>query len=125
MIFTQHYLDCLSQGSYLIGDETTGRAVVVDPRRDIDVYLTEAAEHGLKIERVIETHIHADFLTGHLELAAATGAQISYGEEADLEFPVDPLRDGQRISLGEVSIRDSRDTRSHPGVDLRRGLRAC
>ncbi len=104
MIFTQYYLDCLSQGSYLIGDETTGRAVVVDPRRDIDVYLTEAAEHGLKIERVIETHIHADFLTGHLELAAATGAQISYGEEADLEFPVDPLRDGQRISLGEVSL---------------------
>ncbi|HXO11498.1 MAG TPA: rhodanese-like domain-containing protein [Mycobacterium sp.] len=104
MIFTQHYLDCLSQGSYLIGDESTGRAVVVDPRRDIDVYLTEAAEHGLQIERVIETHIHADFLTGHLELAAATGAQISYSEEADLEFPVQPLRDGQRISLGEVTL---------------------
>lgn len=61
MIFTQHYLDCLSQGSYLIGDETSGRAVVVDPRRDIDEYLSEAAEHGLHIERVIETHIHADF----------------------------------------------------------------
>ena len=104
MIFTQHYLDCLSQGSYLIGDESTGRAVVVDPRRDIDVYLTEAAEHGLQIERVIETHIHADFLTGLLELAAATGAQISYSEEADLEFPVQPLRDGQRISLGEVTL---------------------
>src|ERR1700734_1651599 len=100
MIFTQHYLDCLSQGSYLIGDESTGRAVVVDPRRDIDGYLTEAAEHGLRIDRVIETHIHADFLTGHLELAAATGAQISYSEEAHLAFPVDPLRDGQRISLG-------------------------
>jgi hydroxyacylglutathione hydrolase len=60
MIFTQHYLDCLSQGSYLIGDETTGRAVVVDPRRGSDDYLNEAAEHGLRIERVIETHIHAD-----------------------------------------------------------------
>ena len=104
MIFTQHYLDCLSQGSYLIGDETTGRAVVVDPRRDIDVYLTEAAEHGLTIERVIETHIHADFLTGHLELAAATGAQISYSEEAELEFTVESLRDGQRISLGEITL---------------------
>jgi hydroxyacylglutathione hydrolase len=104
MIFTQHYLDCLSQGSYLIGDESTGRAVVVDPRRDIDVYLTEAAEHGLQIERVIETHIHADFLTGHLELSAATGAQISYGEEADLEFSVDSLHDGQRISLGEITL---------------------
>jgi len=104
MIFTQYYLDCLSQGSYLIGDESTGRAVVVDPRRDIDEYLSEAAEHGLQIERVIETHIHADFLTGHLELAAATGAAISYSEDADIEFPVESLKDGQRISLGEVTL---------------------
>lgn len=104
MIFTQHYLACLSQGSYLIGDESTGRAVVVDPRRDIDEYLSEAAEHGLHIERVIETHIHADFLTGHLELAAATGARICYSEEADVEFPVESLSDGQRISLGEVTL---------------------
>ena len=104
MIFTQYYLDCLSQGSYLIGDESTGRAVVVDPRRDIDEYLSEAAEHGLQIERVIETHIHADFLTGHLELAAATGATICYSEDADVEFPVESLKDGQRISLGEVTL---------------------
>jgi glyoxylase-like metal-dependent hydrolase (beta-lactamase superfamily II)/rhodanese-related sulfurtransferase len=104
MIFTQHYLACLSQGSYLIGDESSGRAVVVDPRRDIDDYLSEAAGHGLRIERVIETHIHADFLTGHLELAAATGASICYSEDADVEFPVEPLRDGQRISLGEVTL---------------------
>ncbi len=104
MIFTQHYLGCLSHASYLIGDETTGRAVVVDPRRDIDDYLDEAAEHGLRIERVIETHIHADFLSGHLELAAATGALVSFGEGADVEFPIEPLRDGQRISLGEVTL---------------------
>jgi glyoxylase-like metal-dependent hydrolase (beta-lactamase superfamily II) len=104
MIFTQHYLDCLSQASYFIGDETSGRAVVVDPRRDIDDYLDQAAEHGLQIERVIETHIHADFLSGHLELAAATGAHISYGEGADVEFPIEPLRDGQRLSLGKVTL---------------------
>jgi glyoxylase-like metal-dependent hydrolase (beta-lactamase superfamily II)/rhodanese-related sulfurtransferase len=104
MIFTQHYLDCLSQGSYLIGDETTGRAVVVDPRRDIDVYVREADEHGLRIERVIETHIHADFLSGHLELAAAAGALICYGEAADVEFPIETLRDGQRIVLGQVTL---------------------
>jgi glyoxylase-like metal-dependent hydrolase (beta-lactamase superfamily II)/rhodanese-related sulfurtransferase len=104
MIFTQHYLDCLSQASYLIGDETTGRAVVVDPRRDIDDYLSEAADHGLRIERVIETHIHADFVSGHLELAAATGALICYSEDADVEFDVEPLRDGQRISLGEITL---------------------
>jgi glyoxylase-like metal-dependent hydrolase (beta-lactamase superfamily II)/rhodanese-related sulfurtransferase len=77
---------------------------VVDPRRDVDEYLSEAAEHGLRIERVIETHIHADFLTGHLELAAATGATICYSEDAEVEFPVEPLRDGQRISLGEVTL---------------------
>ena len=104
MIFTQHYLDCLSQASYLIGDETTGRAVVVDPRRDIDQYLSEAAEHGLQIERVIETHIHADFLSGHLELAAATGALICYSEDANVDFETEPLRDGQRISLGQVTL---------------------
>jgi DMSO/TMAO reductase YedYZ molybdopterin-dependent catalytic subunit/rhodanese-related sulfurtransferase/glyoxylase-like metal-dependent hydrolase (beta-lactamase superfamily II) len=104
MIFTQHYLACLSHASYLIGDETSGRAVVVDPRRDVDVYLSEAAKHGLKIERVIETHVHADFLSGHLELAAATGAVISYGEGADVEFPIQAIRDGQRLSLGEVTL---------------------
>jgi glyoxylase-like metal-dependent hydrolase (beta-lactamase superfamily II)/rhodanese-related sulfurtransferase len=104
MIFTQHYLDCLSQASYLIGDESTGRAVVVDPRRDVDEILNDAAEHGLRIERVVETHIHADFLSGHLELAAATGAVISYGKDADVEFPVESLHDGQRLSLGDVTL---------------------
>ena len=104
MIFTQHYLACLSHASYLVGDETTGRAVVVDPRRDVAVYLDEAAQSGLTIERVIETHVHADFLSGHLELAALTGAVISYGAGADVEFPVDLLDDGQRLSLGDVTL---------------------
>ena len=104
MILTQHYLACLSHASYLIGDETTGRAVVVDPRRDVGVYLDEAAERNLRIERVIETHIHADFLSGHLELADRTGAVISYGEGADVDFPTEPLHDGQRLTLGEVTL---------------------
>jgi rhodanese-related sulfurtransferase/glyoxylase-like metal-dependent hydrolase (beta-lactamase superfamily II) len=104
MIFTQHYLACLSHASYVIGDQTTGRAVVVDPRRDIQVYLDEAAAHGLIIERVIETHLHADFLSGHLELAASTGAVISYGDEAQVDFEIEPLHDGQRISLGDVTL---------------------
>src|SRR5437879_1227665 len=102
MILTQHYLGCLSHASYLIGDETTGRAVAVDPQRDVGVYLEEAAAKGLTIERVIETHVHADFVSGHLELAAQTGAVISYGCGADLAFPAELLRDGQRLSLGEV-----------------------
>jgi glyoxylase-like metal-dependent hydrolase (beta-lactamase superfamily II)/rhodanese-related sulfurtransferase len=104
MILTQHYLACLSHASYLIGDETTGRAVVVDPRRDVGVYLDEAAERGLRIERVIETHIHADFLSGHLELAGRTGAVISYGVGADVSFPIELLQDGQHLSLGEVTL---------------------
>jgi glyoxylase-like metal-dependent hydrolase (beta-lactamase superfamily II)/rhodanese-related sulfurtransferase len=104
MILTQHYLGCLSQASYLVGDETTGRAVVVDPRRDVDIYLEEARGEGLTVERVIETHIHADFVGGHLELAARTGAVISYGAGAEVGFPIEPLHDGQRLSLGEVTL---------------------
>jgi rhodanese-related sulfurtransferase/glyoxylase-like metal-dependent hydrolase (beta-lactamase superfamily II) len=104
MILTQHYLACLSHASYLVGDETTGRAVVVDPRRDVEVYLDDAAAHGLSIERVIETHVHADFLSGHLELAARTGAVISYGDAAEVGFPIEPLRNGERLSLGEVTL---------------------
>lgn len=111
MIFTQHYLGCLSHASYLIGEETTGRAVVVDPRRDIGVYLEEAEDKGLRIERVLETHLHADFLSGHLELAAATGAVISFGQAARLDFPTEPVAHGQRLNLGEVSL----EIRATPG----------
>lgn len=104
MKFTQYYLDCLSQASYLIGDETTGRAVVVDPRRDIDEYVNDAEADGLKIEMVIETHFHADFLSGHLELAAATGAEIGFSSVGETEFPSRALEDGERYSLGEVEL---------------------
>lgn len=104
LVFRQYYLGCLSQASYLVGDRGTGRAVVVDPKRDIAQYLADAAEAGLRIERVIETHVHADFLSGHLELAAATGAVISFGPAADVEFPIERLADGQRLSLGDVEL---------------------
>ena len=105
MIFEQYELSCLSQFSYLIGDETTGRAVVVDPQRDVSQYLADAATHGLTIEAVIETHFHADFISGHLELAAETGAWIGYGEAATPEFTHRPLADGERISLGDVTLQ--------------------
>jgi glyoxylase-like metal-dependent hydrolase (beta-lactamase superfamily II) len=104
MFFRQYELGCLSLFSYLVGDETTGRAVVVDPQRDISQYLDDAKAHGLEIERVIETHFHADFLSGHLEIAATTGAAISYGAAAKTEFAMEPLADGQRLSLGDVSL---------------------
>lgn len=104
MKFTQYYLDCLSQASYLIGDEVSGRAVVVDPRRDTGEYLADAEAAGLAIELVIETHFHADFLSGHLELAGATGAEIAYSSVAETQFPSRGLGDGERFSLGNVTL---------------------
>ncbi|WP_242652932.1 MBL fold metallo-hydrolase [Intrasporangium flavum] len=104
VIFTQYYLDCLSQASYLVGDESTGRAVVVDPRRDVAEYLADAEARGLQVVGVVNTHFHADFVSGHLELARATGAWIGYGEGAATDFPVRHLADGERISLGEVTL---------------------
>jgi len=112
MVFEQFYLECLSQASYLIGDTSTGRAVVVDPRRDIGVYLESAGEHGLTIELAIETHFHADFLSGHLEMAAAAGAQIAYGSVAETEFASRKLDHGELIELGEV-VLEVRHTPGH------------
>ena len=105
MRFTQYYLDCLSQASYLIADDTTGQAVIVDPRRDVAEYLSDAKEHGLTIVGIINTHFHADFLSGHLELARETGAWIGYGSVARPEFQFRALEDGERISLGDVTLQ--------------------
>ncbi|RMI46192.1 MBL fold metallo-hydrolase [Actinomadura harenae] len=104
MVFVQFYLECLSHASYLVGDRTSGRAVVVDPQRDVNDYIATAERHGLTIERVVETHVHADFLSGHLELAERTGARISYGSAAELDFDIDPLADGEHLALGEVDL---------------------
>jgi hydroxyacylglutathione hydrolase len=105
MIVSQYYLECLSHASYLVGDETSGTAVVIDPRRDIAEYVADADRLGLRITHVIETHLHADFLSGHLELAAATGAQIVFGEAAPVEFAVTKLPDGAWIDLGHVRLQ--------------------
>ena len=117
MHFAQYYLDCLSQASYLVGDETTGRAVLVDPRRDVSEYVADAEAAGLTIELVIETHFHADFLSGHLETAAATGAQIGYSSVAETEFDSRALEHGERISLGEVEL-EIRHTPGHTPESL-------
>lgn len=107
MFFRQYYLGCLSHASYLIGDTPSGRAVVVDPQRDIDQYLDDAAAHGLAIVEVLETHFHADFLSGHLELAARTGASIGFGRAAAgrAQFDIVTHADGEVIDLGEVALR--------------------
>ncbi len=104
LLCQQFYLDCLSQASYLIIDKTTKRAVVVDPTRDVQQYINTARTHGATIELVLETHFHADFLSGHLELAQATGAAIGYGNKAAPEFPTRLFEDGERYSLGEVEL---------------------
>ncbi|AQT78107.1 MBL fold metallo-hydrolase [Mycolicibacterium litorale] len=117
MKFNQYYLDCLSHASYLIGDETTGRAVVVDPQRDVSEYIADAKELGMTIELVIETHFHADFLSGHLELAEATGAKIVYSSVAKPEYEFMPVEDGERYSLGQVQL-EFRHTPGHTPESL-------
>ncbi|MBP7632093.1 MAG: MBL fold metallo-hydrolase, partial [Acidimicrobiales bacterium] len=104
MVIRQLYLGCLSQASYLVGDRTTGRAVAVDPRRDVEEILAAAEDDGLTIEWVVETHFHADFLSGHLELAAATGATIGIGSRGATEFASHPLADGEVLDLGGVQV---------------------
>jgi rhodanese-related sulfurtransferase/glyoxylase-like metal-dependent hydrolase (beta-lactamase superfamily II) len=106
MFLKQYYLGCLSHASYLIGDESTGKAVVVDPQRDVNEYLADAEANGLTIAKVIETHFHADFLSGHLELAARTDADIIYGAAAAgrVGFPIETHSNGDHISLGNVDL---------------------
>ncbi len=104
MILKQIYLGCLSQASYLIVDEKTKTAAVVDPRRDVDVYFEEAHKFGATIRRVFLTHCHADFLAGHLELRERCGATIHLGERADAEFDFEPMRDGGELEFGDVRL---------------------
>ena len=103
MYFKQFYLGCLAHASYLIGSD--GEAAVVDPQRDVDQYINEAAAQGLKIKYVIETHLHADFVSGHQELAARTGAEIVFGEQANAGFPHRAARDGDELKLGGMQLR--------------------
>ena len=103
MYFKQFYLACLAHASYLIG--SGGEAAVVDPQRDVDEYLAEAAANDLKIKYVIETHLHADFVSGHQELAARTGAQIIFGEKAGAAFEHRAVKDGEEIKMGDVTLR--------------------
>lgn len=103
MYFKQFYLGCLAHASYLIGSE--GEAAVVDPQRDVDQYIAEAQAMGLKIRYVIETHLHADFVSGHRELAARTSAEIVFGKKAGATFPHHPASDGEELKLGKVILR--------------------
>jgi glyoxylase-like metal-dependent hydrolase (beta-lactamase superfamily II)/rhodanese-related sulfurtransferase len=103
MYFKQFYLGCLAHASYLIG--SNGEAAVVDPQRDVDEYINEADAQGLKIKYIIETHLHADFVSGHQELAARTGAKIVFGAQANAAFTHHPVKDGDELPLGQLTLR--------------------
>jgi len=102
VVFEQFYLGCLAQASYLIGSENV--AAVVDPQRDVDLYLEAARAHGLSIQHIIETHLHADFVSGHAELAARTGARIYLGEGSGALFSHHEVRDGDEIAFGSCRL---------------------
>lgn len=103
MYFEQFYLGCLAHASYLLGSQ--GEAVVVDPQRDVDIYLQTAQEHGLKIRHIFETHLHADFVSGHKELAERTGAKIYIGAKAGATFQHVALSDGFELCFGQARVR--------------------
>jgi hydroxyacylglutathione hydrolase len=103
MYFEQFYLGCLAHASYMLASD--GEAVVVDPQRDVDLYLKAAAEHGFTIRHIFETHLHADFVSGHKELAARTGAKIYMGAQAGAEFAHVSVADGYELKFGHASIR--------------------
>ena len=103
MYFQSFYLTCLAHASYMVGSE--GLAAVVDPQRDVEIYIEEAKQQGLKIAYVIETHLHADFVSGHHELAERTGATICIGAKAGATFPHRDMRDGDKIEFGKCTLQ--------------------
>jgi hydroxyacylglutathione hydrolase len=105
MILKQYYLGCLAHASYMITDEQTGLAVVVDPQRDIEQYLNDAAQQGWQIRSVFLTHFHADFLAGHLELRDRLGATICLGTRAQADYAFQPFADGETLDLGTVRLQ--------------------
>src|SRR6202000_2668832 len=102
MFIQQLYTGCLSEAAYYIDSE--GEAAIIDPLRDIDVYLRLASERKATIKYIFETHFHADFVSGHLDLAKASGAPIIYGPGTETNFPIHKASDGELFSLGEISI---------------------
>ncbi len=102
MKFKQFYLGCLAHASYYIGSET--EAAIIDPQRDVQQYLDEAAANNQRIKYIIETHSHADFVSGHVELAEKTGAEIVYGAKANTKFPTHKVKDGDCLKIGKISL---------------------
>jgi rhodanese-related sulfurtransferase/glyoxylase-like metal-dependent hydrolase (beta-lactamase superfamily II) len=105
MILKQYYLGCLAHASYLLGDEASGTAIIVDPQRDIQQYLADAEKFGLQIRHVFLTHFHADFVAGHLELRDRCGATIHMGSRAQTEYPLAPMKDGDTLEFPGMRLQ--------------------
>jgi hydroxyacylglutathione hydrolase len=105
MILKQYYLGCLAHASYLLGDEASSTAIVVDPQRDIEKYVTDAEEFGLHIRHVFLTHFHADFIAGHLELRDRCGATIHLGARAEAEYPFVRMADGDTLEFPNMRVQ--------------------
>src|SRR5579871_2549036 len=105
MVLKQYYLGCLAHASYLIADQATGEAAVVDPQRDVEQYLGDAATLGCRVAHVFLTHFHADFLAGHLELRDRAHATIYLGSRAAAEYPFRAMGDGDEIQVGRVRLK--------------------
>ena len=103
MYVQQLYTNCLAQGAYYI--ESNGEAAIVDPIRETDVYLELAKSRGAKIKYVFETHFHADFVSGHIDLANLTGATIVFGPSAETGYETYKAKDGEEFKIGEITIR--------------------
>jgi hydroxyacylglutathione hydrolase len=104
MIFKQFVLESLGHASYLLGSEETGQALVLDVRRDVDAYFETARQHGLRIAYALDTHLHNDYVTGLCELPARGEVQLLASARAELNYPARPLRDADRIAMGEVVV---------------------
>uniref|UniRef100_A0A6A7FUH6 Beta-lactamase domain-containing protein n=1 Tax=Hirondellea gigas TaxID=1518452 RepID=A0A6A7FUH6_9CRUS len=116
LIFIRYYLPCMSQASYLFGDKSSGRAYVVDPRRDANQYIKDAQKHGLTLKGVLETHIHTDFVSGHLELSKSTGAPVYIGENNKVSYSHIPVQGGLSIRVSDSYCIVAMSTPGHtPG----------
>ena len=104
MILKQYYLGCLAHPSYLLGDEASATAIIVDPQRDIDQYLDDAEKLGLKIRHVFLTHFHADFVAGHLELRDRCGATIHLGAQAKAEYAFVAIKNGASLDFPRLRL---------------------
>ena len=103
MKIEQIYTGCLAQGAYYI--ESVGEVAIIDPLREVDSYLNKIEQNNHSLKFIFETHFHADFVSGHLSLAKATGAQIIYGPEATTKFEISNAKDGEEFKLGEITIK--------------------